>query len=186
MGMNAHTTRVVGLDVSLTNTGVATLACTPRDEWTQHVYTVPTTSTGTEPAALLDRMNRIAATVAETCGQAHLVVIEGGAYSSKTAHQHTLAGCWWLVFRRITRFDMPVIVVPPTTLKKYVTGKGNAGKLDVALGVARMWPDVQLRSSDVCDALGLASMGAHLAGLPVPYKVTKDHANALAGLTLRK
>lgn len=179
---NPRTVHVIGLDISLSRTGVAVLGCTPRDEWTTHAFTVPTAPGGREAADQLDRMNRIAATVADTCAHADLVVIEGGAYASRTAQAHTLAGCWWIVYSRIVRREVPVVVVPPKTLKKYITGSGNAGKLDVAVTIARLWPEVELTTSDACDALGLACIGAALMRLPVPWPETKYRTEVLAGL----
>lgn len=181
--MTGRTVHVVGVDISLSSTGVAVLGCTPSDEWTVHTFTVPTAAHARTPAGQLDRMNQIAATVAETCADADVVVVEGGAFAAKTAHAHTLAGCWWVVYSRIVRrCEHPVVVVPPSTLKKYVTGRGNASKLEVALAVAKMWPDAELPNSDRADALGLASLGTHLMDLPVPWQHTKYHTDALAGL----
>jgi len=55
-----------------------------------------------------------------------------------------------------------VIVAPPMVLKKYVTGKGNAGKLPVIEGILRKWfkddiPD--FGSQDLYEAFALAKVG---------------------------
>lgn len=47
--------------------------------------------------------------------------------------------------------------VPPTTLKKWLTGKGNAKKPDMALAVKNRW-GYSSPSDDVIDAFALAQM----------------------------
>jgi hypothetical protein len=57
-------------------------------------------------------------------------------------------------------------------------------KADVAMAAARMWPDVQIRGNDQADALVLASAGAVLLALPVPFDVTQYRRDALAKLSI--
>lgn len=49
---------------------------------------------------------------------------------------------------------MPFIV-PPTVLKKYVTGKGTAKKNEMLLGVYKRW-DVEFKDDNLADAYALA------------------------------
>ncbi len=53
-------------------------------------------------------------------------------------------------------------VVPPTTLKKFVTGRGNAKKNEMLLGVFKSW-DVEFRDDNEADAYALARMARHYA-----------------------
>lgn len=48
--------------------------------------------------------------------------------------------------------------VPPTTLKKWVTGKGNAKKVDMATHARQKW-GYSSPSDDIIDALALAQLG---------------------------
>lgn len=54
-----------------------------------------------------------------------------------------------------TVFGSDPLVVPPTTLKKFVTGKGNASKKEVVAAVQSKW-DSEIKNDNVADAYGLA------------------------------
>ena len=51
-----------------------------------------------------------------------------------------------------------ILLVPPTTLKMFITGKGNADKEAVAIAVQNSL-DVSFSTSDQYDAAGLLTMG---------------------------
>lgn len=53
---------------------------------------------------------------------------------------------------------LPTIVVPPATLKKYITGKGNADKQMVMQAVKKRWGK-SFTSNDMADAYGLFMFG---------------------------
>lgn len=55
--------------------------------------------------------------------------------------------------------DIEVLIVPPSTLKKWVTGKGNADKKAMVAAVRRKWK-VQTSNNDECDAIALLNFGA--------------------------
>lgn len=52
-------------------------------------------------------------------------------------------------------FGRDPIVIPPTSLKKFVTGKGNAKKADVIAAIESRW-GVSFRNDNLADAYGLA------------------------------
>ena len=79
---------------------------------------------------------------------------------------------------------VPVLPVPPSCRAKYATGKGNAGKDEVLLAVARRYPHAPVGGNDEADALVLAAMGARLLGEPVEDSLPKAHLDALAKLAL--
>lgn len=54
--------------------------------------------------------------------------------------------------------DIPVLVVPPSTLKKWVTGKGNAKKEVMIAAVKKKWYK-EVSSDDVADAVALYYFG---------------------------
>lgn len=178
---------MVGLDVSLTSTGVATLGCTPEDRWTVHTYAIPTAPVppggGPPEPALLGRMDYVVSTVAGACQNADVIAIERPAFGAKGNALSILAGLWWLAFRRVSRMDVPVVILSASSAKKYATGQGNAAKRDMSRAVVRMFPDVDTRTGDEDDALVLAAMAADLAGLPIPYERTAYRRQALAGVT---
>lgn len=54
--------------------------------------------------------------------------------------------------------DIPVLIVPPMTLKKWVTGKGNASKDQMLAAVKSKWYK-EVESDDVADAVALYYFG---------------------------
>lgn len=53
--------------------------------------------------------------------------------------------------------SIPWVEIPPTVLKKWTTGKGNADKQDMAFAVRARW-DYHSASHDIVDAYALAQM----------------------------
>src|SRR6476620_730501 len=84
--------------------------------------------------------------------------IEGYAYSAKGAvfNLGELGGVLRLV---LYRRGIPTVEVPPTYLKKYLTGKGNSPK-NVMLKEAFRKYEVDLNDDNDCDAFAL-SLVAH-------------------------
>lgn len=180
-----RTIHVVGLDLSLCHTGVAELGCAPDGRWSTHTFPIPTAPTpaaGPPEPAVLERMNYIVATLIPTCEHADVLAIERPAYAAKGNATSNLAGLWWLVFRRLSRFEVPIVIISASSAKKYATNNGNAAKRDVSRAAARMWPSVDTASGDEDDALVLASMAAEMAGLPVPYERTTYRRAALSNV----
>lgn len=171
--------KVIGIDLSLTSTGlgisrgagVATARLKP-------------------PAKLagLDRMHWIIGEIyayTPDRARADLAVIEGPSYGNqgtgRQAGHHERAGLWWLVCDKLHGLRIPVAVVPPATVKKYATGKGNAGKDEVLSAAVRRNEEFQ-GGNDEADAMWLAAMGAdHLFGRPV-IRIPDSHRLALASV----
>lgn len=161
--------RVVGLDLSLTSTGVAVVDDDPLR--TQPMVTVSrVTSSGRTGATLDERCQRLRVLrqkVCEAARPADLVVVEGPSFGQhRQGGQHDRAGLWWLVVAAL-QGNAPVVEVPPSVRAKYATGAGNAGKDAVLAAVVRRYPDVEVRSNDEADALVLAAMGARHLGRPI-------------------
>lgn len=182
--------RICGLDLSLAKTGVAHLESQVDNEWTL------TTSKITSPPhdqkdlrALRDRMDHIRAACVYEVKYAQLVVLEGPSLSSKGSAAKDLAGLWHLVYDRLC-VDYRVLVVPPSSLKKWATGKGNVGKPQVAVGLHRTLPqdvfgvDFAAVDDNEADAAGLSAIGAQALGLPVPIDYPKYRQDVVAGLRL--
>lgn len=140
--------RVLGLDLSLTSTGIASSA-----GWCDRI----------RPRGLrgLERLRHIVAEVRSHAGGYQLAVIEGPAYSRAGQAGHDeLAALRWMTRDLLDRMDVPVAVAPPACLKLWATGRGNATKLCVRDAMAAVYPAAAIASSDEADALALASMGA--------------------------
>lgn len=169
-------TVVIGLDLSLTATGLAAVT-------SDGGFTVTTEgSTGKRADTLADRDRRLADLVRriglfiQDWDDYTLAVIEGPAIMSQGGSNWDRAGLWWLTVQMLE--PTRTAVAAPTTVKKWAAGKGNADKAAVAVGVARLWPEAEATNDNEWDALALATMGAQKLGLQVPSRA--HHADALA------
>jgi hypothetical protein len=169
----------VGLDLSLTSTGLGRL--TGGTLTTARFRTKPGTfqrdDDRAERADTLGRYRRIAAACCEWATDAALVVVEGPSLHSKGSAFHQLAGLWWYVLDALDAAGQTWLVVDPSTLKVYATGKGNAGKDDMlAAAIRRLgWAG---SGNDEADAAWLAAFGADLLGAPL-VDLPQSHRRAL-------
>lgn len=161
--------RVIGLDLSMSSTGVASSA-----GWVDRIQTKPHHHPTT-----FARLRDIRARVIDCVRGADLVVVEGLSMGSQTGQHLTRAGLWHLAMEAVDAADIPWAQVPPTTLKKYATGKGNAAKDAMMLAVARRFPDWDVTGNDEADALALAAMGSDYLGRPL-VDMPKANRDALA------
>lgn len=172
-------TRVLGIDLSLTGTGMCRIVTG------SHPILVQTITFATKPAdtvTLGSRGDRLATIVDLVFGlgwhwEADLVTVEGPSLGKPSPHTWDRAGLWWRVMEAL-RHVVPVVEIPPTTLKKFATGNGGAGKTEVAACMARLWPDANARNDNEWDALALAHAAASHLGADVPHRA--HHAPALA------
>lgn len=161
-------TYVLGVDLSLTCSGVAAITHRP-DGPTIETYAVE--SSGRQKAPLPERHHRIAHLadrVLDHAGQPDLAVVEATIAASfaggAVLDRH---GLWWAVVGGLIERDVPIATVVPSALKKAITDNGKADKAVVAAELLRLWPDLRITSSDVADAAGLAHLGAVRLGWPV-------------------
>lgn len=108
----------------------------------------------------LDAIFRILQLKFETvasCFDVRAVALEGYAIQSKFGREVAgeLGGLTKVLSMRELR--KPPIIVPPTSLKKFVTGTGKADKDMMKAGVAEKWGE-SFKSHDLADAYGLARM----------------------------
>lgn len=169
--------RVLGIDTSLTCTGVAVITGTAAGV-TVTTHTVetapPKRAKGDKtPATVRERYERLQAIrdlgLPVVRGRfADLAVVEAPSYGSVGGSTWDRAGAWWFVVGRLLAgaLSTPVAIVPPRTRALWATGSGASSKAPVAVHLSRMWPDVDPGiSDDEWDALALASMGAQYLGL---------------------
>lgn len=159
--MTTDPPRVVGLDLSLTSSGVAVVCGTG------------IRLTRIQPAGQLgdhERIDWIRHRVWELAAQVDLAVVERTTYAQTTGKAHERAGLWWIITRMLWRQHLPYAVVESTKLKKYATGYGggkNSGKDRVLAAAIKRYPMADVDGNDVADALILAAMGADHLGHPL-------------------
>ncbi|MFJ8538116.1 hypothetical protein [Streptomyces sp. NPDC093591] len=164
--------RVAGIDVSLTGTGVATLA-----------GTTLITSTGRRKDTIAQRRTRIKAIVDEVLlavGVVDLAVIEGPSHHSVGGSIWDRAGLWWRIVDRLCSQDIPIAVMPPMSRAKYATGNGGSRKEAVLEAAQRRYGAV-LDNDNEADALVLRAAGLDWLGQPLA-EVPDGHRAALAGV----
>lgn len=85
------------------------------------------------------------------------VFVEGYAYGAKYQRE-SLAELGGVMRRYFCLNEINYWVIPPTTLKEFVTGTTKASKNYVKKCTKDIW-GVSFKSDDVCDAHGLARLG---------------------------
>lgn len=181
----------VGIDTSLTSTGVGVLV----DGRPKHYGRFG--REGHNGASWASRSNRIRQSrsmvyqAATAAGRPDLVIIEEHPYAvGNQGNEFDRAGLWHLVYEAFAARTIPVVVVGNKTAKAWVTGAGNAQKTDVIATIDEWfagdlaeplstWRKNQ-HPDDVADALGLATMGAFKMGDPLPFEPKPRHASALS------
>ena len=112
--------------------------------------------------------------ISRELGELHpaLVVIEGYAYA-RPNQQAAIGELGGVIRLALHKWGGDWIVVPPTSLKKFVTGKGNAPKDRVMMDAYKRF-EIDVPTTDECEALCLALMGAtgsfdYVPNLPVAH-----------------
>jgi len=179
---------VVGIDLSLTGTGLAEY---DMDGGRFSVETFGTKGKRTDTYAMRgDRLMGMASHIYDwgTAGpqDPSLVVIEGPSLGNRQGSQFDRSGLWWLVVSQFQTADIPVLVVPPKTRAKYATGNGNSGKDVVVAHVIEQYGDFmdncRIRNDNEADALVLAAIGARYLGQPQEDDLPEANVSAMSGV----
>jgi Holliday junction resolvasome RuvABC endonuclease subunit len=105
------------------------------------------------------RLQLIAAEVTKTLmvWQPDFVAIERYAFVRNPSSFITLVEVGTVIRVALRQMNISWVEVPPTVLKKWTTGKGNAKKEDMARSVKERW-GFSSHSHDIVDAIALAQM----------------------------
>jgi crossover junction endodeoxyribonuclease RuvC len=138
----------VGLDLSLTSTGVAVGDVTAA---------VSVTATGAERLALLrDKILDLVRSVEQP-----FVLVEGYSFASRNSQAHALGELGGVVRVSLWEQGIPYVEVPPTVRAKFACGRGNASKAEVISAVSArtgiVWDGKG--ADDQCDAWILQEIG---------------------------
>lgn len=148
--------RVVGVDPGLSALAVAT------SPTKVSVITAP----APKSKMITDRLNRYRTQAWQAkvlCDAAGAVFIEDYAYGARGASVHRMLEAAWTLRTMLAETNF-VVEVPISVVKKFVTGKGNASKLDVAVQIAKKFPKANVTSDDIADAIGLWWFGMAIVG----------------------
>lgn len=192
----------VGIDLSLTNSGVAVL----RDDRPVRVRNVRSSPASKTPS-LLDRRNRLQTIAAHVVTHAldgydpetddvPVFAIEAPLYRAPMkrgtdgqlrpvaggGHAHDRAGLWWLVVHLLFKHGL-VVEVATSSMKRYASGSGSGRKAGVLAAMPHMFPELFVDDDNAADALALAAMCARALGFPVEPSVQRVTPAALDAVT---
>jgi len=139
---------VIGLDLSLTSTGIAL----PKD-----THAIKTPLKG--PTRLIKIRNEILELVGDIKNP--LFIIEGYSYAQRNSHAHSLGELGGVIRVALTERDWDFAVVSPTQRAKFATGRGNASKSEVVSSISARTGIIWAGSGadDKADAWVLQEMG---------------------------
>jgi crossover junction endodeoxyribonuclease RuvC len=155
------TPRVVGVDPSLTATGVAS-----SDGWCSLIGKDGVTTLPLD--ARLSAVDGLVERIITEIGRPDLVLIELPAFSRAVGGALERHALWWLLVRRIRRAELPLAIVYTRGRMRYATGKGAAKKTEIVDAVARRLPMFATGGDDnMADAAVMCAMGADWLGHPL-------------------
>jgi Holliday junction resolvasome RuvABC endonuclease subunit len=173
---------VVGIDPSVTSTGMARLNVATGE--LEH-YLIRLGKVR-DP----ERIDRIAMLTSELAQDGTLCVLEGhgpqqGNGLVNIALHWMIRDAWAarvssVTFEIVPPMVLDVLIVAPMTLKKFVSGVGNAQKSEIGAHIMRRWGDQlggNVLPEDAAEAFALLQAGKCVAGIG---KWTKRDAEALA------
>jgi len=148
------TMRLVGIDASLTSTGV----CVYYEENEYETIALKTKLKSTERLIFLRNELEV------ICSYADYVFLEGYSFGSKGNALYQIGELGGIIRVRLHEMGIKLLVVPPTQLKQFTTEKGNATKELMAAWAQKRW-NVIFTTNDETDAYALVKLGQAYLGL---------------------
>lgn len=162
--------KVMGLDLSLTSTGVVVLNAK------ETLCSMALKSKYKEAIRLLDITGQMDVVLDEY--KPNVVVLEGYAFMAN-GRITGLAELVGVIRVLLEEKSYKPLIVPPARVKKFACGKGNAKKDQVRLEVYKRW-GFEAKTNDEVDAYVLARIG--LARLGLDTNLTKAQREVIEGL----
>ena len=107
-----------------------------------------------------------------------LALIEGYSFGSEGQGKINTAEMRGVVSYFLWQYDIPLVQVPPSTLKMYATGKGNAPKNQVLIQAVKRL-GYEGHSDDIADAKWMLQLALAHYGLPGAVQLPQTHTRAL-------
>ncbi|MEW2302047.1 hypothetical protein AB0958_19075 [Streptomyces sp. NPDC006655] len=173
---------VVGLDISLTATGIAS-SCGRTEVVGFKGSTSKEKITNLPIPRRRDELEALCARIITAVGTPELVVIERPAPSRSGGGAHERAWLWWETYGRLIDQGIPVGFLAIQQLKLYATGKSTGSKGPVIDAVARRWPawatdgDDNRADAVVLMAAGRDRLGEPLATVPKAHRAAIEKAD---------
>lgn len=172
----------LGLDPSLTSTGIAVLTDGHPTALRAIGHGTPDGKTYAHRSDRIVSQARAVVRFVEDHAMPDLAVIEGPAYANANAYTHDQSGLWWGLYSSLRARKVPLAVMAPATRCLWATGQGRAQKQTVLSAVRAWWPEITIANHDIADAAVLALAGAFHLGDPMPFEVKERHTANLAAV----
>lgn len=174
---------VIGLDLSLTGTGIAVSRGDKTD------VAVSTISTRADDGSILGFNARCAGIarmiddLAQEAGANPMSLTyaaEGLSLHSKSSSLDRIFASWWMILGELRVLGWPEpSVVTPNQRAMYATGKGTTAKEAVLLAAVRRYPDVPIADNNQADATVILAMLRRHLGTPLEASLPATHLAAL-------
>lgn len=147
--------KFIGLDLSLTSTGVCSFITNPVALITRVIKT-------SNKLTYAQRYNKIIESILSEYSISTITstFIEGYSFGSfgKSSSMSYLIELGGILKFKLYREGINYVIVPPTLLKKFISGKGTSKKEDIKLHIYKKYGQ-EFESSDAADAYALVAMG---------------------------
>lgn len=145
--------RILGIDLSLTNTGLAVID--DADDLLDF-KSIKTTPKERDPS----RMDRIKTEVIALANTCEVVGLERGVFGPHSdSRVHEIGGLIkWALWKECFVEGQDLIIVSPMTVKKFATGSGRADKNDMLMAAAQRYTFP--RDHNIADAIHIARLVA--------------------------
>jgi Holliday junction resolvasome RuvABC endonuclease subunit len=152
LAQNCDPKTIMGIDASATSSGVVTLY--PSGGISAHLIMGKKTSKGMRLLQIHEALKELLASA-----RPGLAVMEGPAYNA-TNKPFILGEVYGVIKLALALEGVPVVIVPPKSLKKFATGKGTASKADMVRTAQE--EGLPTKDHDVADAWFAARLGQAL------------------------
>lgn len=146
---------IVGVDLSITATGI----------WLGGGVTVRTNAADPIELRLLS-IRRAVLAAAPLGFVPHGGVVALEDFVTKSPAASVLGMVHGIVRVALVEAGVPFVLVPPSSLKKYITGKGNADKATMRMETYKRF-GIDIADDNQCDAFGLRVMALDAYGHPL-------------------
>lgn len=167
--------KVVGIDQSLTSTGIAV---TEGGELVEVDTFKPRNLKGFE------RVQAISDMVLARAEGADLVVIESPIIYGGASGRIPIIGLFGVLTQDLWRAGHSPLVVTSSVRCKYATGVGNASKDQVLIAAVRRYQDERITGNDTADAVIFAALGSRLLGEPLEESLPQANLSVFDKIVL--
>lgn len=167
---------IIGIDLSLTSTGVCRMWDNGKD--------VKTEAIKPDPWLLIYSRQEVIMRGLQLYMNDQVVIEDFAGFISSSFGK--IAALHGLVrFMAYKKTGLVPILVSPTTLKKWIAGSGGAKKEDVKLAIYKKY-GMEFKTDDEADAFALADFGWHLLSMPPRRKLLKWEEEMLSNFLKTK